>query len=217
MGTALHQMAEATGELKKTLATIDTMATTTNALMRDDARAVLQSTQKTLESVDKRGQFGRIRWSTTTAPRSTASATRACARSARPWPSCARRCARSSSSATNSVPPTACCSAATSPRSSSPNECPASRPASCWRCCSPAARRCSTCSASRSRSIRRTTAPPAATTTGSPRRLAADRRDAAGQRHPRNRAHAGDADAGRARGVSGCALARHARRRCCAA
>lgn len=53
MGTALRQMAEATGELKKTLATVNTMATTTNALMRDNARAVLQSTQKTLESVDK--------------------------------------------------------------------------------------------------------------------------------------------------------------------
>jgi phospholipid/cholesterol/gamma-HCH transport system substrate-binding protein len=50
---ALKQLAEATGELKKTLATLDTMATTTNQLVRDDAREVLKSTQKALESVDK--------------------------------------------------------------------------------------------------------------------------------------------------------------------
>lgn len=53
MGTALKQLAAATGELKTTLATVNTMATTTNALMRDDARAVLKSTQNALDSVDK--------------------------------------------------------------------------------------------------------------------------------------------------------------------
>ena len=53
MSLALKQLAEATGELKKTLATLDTMANTTNKLVREDARAVLQSTQKALESVDK--------------------------------------------------------------------------------------------------------------------------------------------------------------------
>jgi phospholipid/cholesterol/gamma-HCH transport system substrate-binding protein len=53
MGTALKQLAEATGQLKQTLSTLNTMANTTNALVRDDAHAVLQSTQKALESVDK--------------------------------------------------------------------------------------------------------------------------------------------------------------------
>lgn len=53
MGAALKQLAAATGELKNTLATVNTMASTTNALMRDDARAVLKSTQNALDSVDK--------------------------------------------------------------------------------------------------------------------------------------------------------------------
>jgi len=53
IGTAMKQLAEATGELKKTLKTLDTMANTTNALVRDDARAVLQSVQHALASVDK--------------------------------------------------------------------------------------------------------------------------------------------------------------------
>lgn len=53
IATALKQLAEATGELKKTLRTLDTMANTTNALVRDDARAVLKSVQHALDSVDK--------------------------------------------------------------------------------------------------------------------------------------------------------------------
>lgn len=53
MGTALKQLAAATGELKQTLTTVNAMVNTTNALMRDDARAVLGSAQKALDSVDK--------------------------------------------------------------------------------------------------------------------------------------------------------------------
>ncbi len=53
IGTAMKQLAEATGELKRTLKTLDAMANTTNALVRDDARAVLQSVQHALASVDK--------------------------------------------------------------------------------------------------------------------------------------------------------------------
>jgi len=52
MGTALKQLAEATAQLKKTLGTLDSMANTTNAIVRDDVRATLKSTQKTLDSVD---------------------------------------------------------------------------------------------------------------------------------------------------------------------
>ena len=50
---ALKQLASATTDLKHTLNTVDTMATTTNDLMRDNARRVLESTQKALESVDR--------------------------------------------------------------------------------------------------------------------------------------------------------------------
>ncbi|MEP7043601.1 MAG: hypothetical protein ABI843_11095, partial [Dokdonella sp.] len=53
LGTTLKQLAEATAELKHTLATLNTMANTTNALVRDDLRGVLQTTQKALESVEK--------------------------------------------------------------------------------------------------------------------------------------------------------------------
>jgi phospholipid/cholesterol/gamma-HCH transport system substrate-binding protein len=53
LSTALRQLASATGELKHTLATVDTMATTTNDLMRNNAREVLESTNKALESVDR--------------------------------------------------------------------------------------------------------------------------------------------------------------------
>ncbi|MBO9664727.1 MlaD family protein [Dokdonella sp.] len=49
----LKQLSEATGELKRTLAAVNTTADTTNALLRDDARAVLQSTQRALASADK--------------------------------------------------------------------------------------------------------------------------------------------------------------------
>lgn len=53
LGIALRQLAEATGELKKTLTTLDTMATTTNELMTKNAREVLESATRALESVDK--------------------------------------------------------------------------------------------------------------------------------------------------------------------
>ncbi|HEY0230647.1 MAG TPA: MlaD family protein [Dokdonella sp.] len=53
LSVTLKQLADATGELKHTLATLDTMANTTNALVRDDMRGVLQQTQKALESVGK--------------------------------------------------------------------------------------------------------------------------------------------------------------------
>jgi phospholipid/cholesterol/gamma-HCH transport system substrate-binding protein len=53
IAVAIRQLAEATGELKKTLRTLDAMADTTNALVRDDARAVLKSVQHALASVDK--------------------------------------------------------------------------------------------------------------------------------------------------------------------
>ena len=53
LGTALKQLADATGELKHTLVTLDTMATTTNDLMRNNARQVLESTNRALESVEK--------------------------------------------------------------------------------------------------------------------------------------------------------------------
>lgn len=53
MSHALKQLAQATDQLKGTLATIDEMATSTNALMRDDARAVLKSTEQALDSVER--------------------------------------------------------------------------------------------------------------------------------------------------------------------
>ena len=53
LSAALKQLASATADLKHTLNAVDTMATTTNALMRDNAREVLESTQKALESVDR--------------------------------------------------------------------------------------------------------------------------------------------------------------------
>lgn len=53
LGTALKQLADATGELKHTLETLDTMATTTNQLMSTNARQVLDATTKALDSVEK--------------------------------------------------------------------------------------------------------------------------------------------------------------------
>ncbi|GAA0707481.1 MlaD family protein [Dokdonella soli] len=52
-GTAIHQLTEATGELKKTLTAVTATANSTNALMQNDVRAMLKSTQKALDSVDK--------------------------------------------------------------------------------------------------------------------------------------------------------------------
>jgi len=53
LSKALTQLADATGQLKHTLTTLDTMATTTNDLMHNNARQVLEATNKALESVDK--------------------------------------------------------------------------------------------------------------------------------------------------------------------
>ena len=53
LSLALKQLASATGELKHTLTTLDSMASTTNDLMRNNARQVLESTNKALESVDR--------------------------------------------------------------------------------------------------------------------------------------------------------------------
>ena len=53
LGTALKQLASASGELKHTLITLDSMASTTNDLMRNNARQVLEATNRALESVDK--------------------------------------------------------------------------------------------------------------------------------------------------------------------
>ena len=52
-GTALRQLAEATTEMKKTLIAVTATANSANALVRDDARATLKSTQKALDAVDK--------------------------------------------------------------------------------------------------------------------------------------------------------------------
>ncbi len=53
LGAALKQLASASGELKHTLITLDSMASTTNDLMRNNARQVLEATNRALESVDK--------------------------------------------------------------------------------------------------------------------------------------------------------------------
>ncbi|HVV96667.1 MAG TPA: MlaD family protein [Rhodanobacteraceae bacterium] len=53
LSAALKQLSSATGELKHTLTTLDSMATTTNDLMKNNARQVLESTNKALESVDR--------------------------------------------------------------------------------------------------------------------------------------------------------------------
>ena len=53
VSTALRQLAEATTEMKKTLSAVTATANSANALVRNDARATLKSTQKALEAVDK--------------------------------------------------------------------------------------------------------------------------------------------------------------------
>jgi len=53
IGTAAHQLAEATAQMKQTLTAINKMADTTNGLMREDVRNLLQSTQKALATIDK--------------------------------------------------------------------------------------------------------------------------------------------------------------------
>ena len=53
IGTAARQLAEATAQIKTTLTAINKMADTTNGLMREDVRNLLQSTQKALATIDK--------------------------------------------------------------------------------------------------------------------------------------------------------------------
>lgn len=53
IGLAVKQLAEATTALKKTLGTVDTMAESTNTLLRNDMRTLLQTAQVALDSVEK--------------------------------------------------------------------------------------------------------------------------------------------------------------------
>jgi phospholipid/cholesterol/gamma-HCH transport system substrate-binding protein len=53
IGLAVTQLAEATTALKKTLGTVDTMANSTNELLREDMRTLLQTAQVALDSVEK--------------------------------------------------------------------------------------------------------------------------------------------------------------------
>lgn len=53
LGTALHQLGEATTQLNKTLVTLDTMAHTTNELISEDAHNVLLATQRAIDNVDR--------------------------------------------------------------------------------------------------------------------------------------------------------------------
>lgn len=53
LGKALNQLADASGQLKSTLHTLNDMANTTNELIRDDARHLLKSAEVTLASIDR--------------------------------------------------------------------------------------------------------------------------------------------------------------------
>lgn len=53
IGLAVKQLAEATTALKKTLGTVDAMANSTNELLREDMRTLLQTAQVALDSVEK--------------------------------------------------------------------------------------------------------------------------------------------------------------------
>jgi len=53
LGVALKQLADASSELRHTLVSVNSMAATTNDLMNNNARQVLESTNKALESVDR--------------------------------------------------------------------------------------------------------------------------------------------------------------------
>ncbi len=53
IGLAVKQLAEATAGLKHTLASVNTLADNTNALLRDDARTLLKSADAALASVEK--------------------------------------------------------------------------------------------------------------------------------------------------------------------
>lgn len=53
VATTLNQLAAATGELKRTLTTLGSIANSADTLLREDARSMLQTMQKALASVDK--------------------------------------------------------------------------------------------------------------------------------------------------------------------
>ncbi len=53
LAAAIGQLADASGQLKATLGTLNEMAETTNRLVRDDARAVLKSTNEAIVSIDR--------------------------------------------------------------------------------------------------------------------------------------------------------------------
>jgi len=53
IGTVVHQLAEATAALKKTLATIDATANATNTLVREDLHRMLQTADGALASVNR--------------------------------------------------------------------------------------------------------------------------------------------------------------------
>ncbi|WP_440223888.1 MlaD family protein [Dokdonella sp. MW10] len=53
MAQALQQLAGASGELKATLVTLNQMAQTTNKLVSEDARAVLQAVDKAIASIER--------------------------------------------------------------------------------------------------------------------------------------------------------------------
>ena len=53
MAKALRELADASGELKSTLSTLHTMATTTNELINTDVRRVLASTDKAIVSIER--------------------------------------------------------------------------------------------------------------------------------------------------------------------
>ncbi len=53
MAKALTQLADASGELKSTLSTLHTMASTTNELINNDVRKVMASTDKAITSIER--------------------------------------------------------------------------------------------------------------------------------------------------------------------
>ncbi len=53
MAKALNQLADASGELKSTLVTLHTMASTTNELINNDVRKVMASTDKAINSIER--------------------------------------------------------------------------------------------------------------------------------------------------------------------
>lgn len=53
ISTAVRQLTQATGQIRETLASITQMADTTNALVRNDVRNLLQSTDKALVTISK--------------------------------------------------------------------------------------------------------------------------------------------------------------------